>query len=186
MGIIELWLPIVLSAVLVFVASSILHMVLPFHKSDYAKLPDEEKVMEAMRSAGVQPGHYAFPLPASVKEMATPEMQAKYNQGPVGIATVLQNGPPSMGRNLGLWFAYCLLVGVFVAYIASIEVAAGVHYHHVFRFTGTIAILAYAVGNIPDSIWKGQSWSVTVKHMIDGVIYGLLTAGVFGWLWPDA
>src|SRR6266851_8791731 len=38
-----LWLPIVLSAVIVFVASSIMYMLLPYHRSDYRKLPEEDK-----------------------------------------------------------------------------------------------------------------------------------------------
>jgi len=182
----ELWLPILVSAVLVFVASSILHMVIPLHRSDYTKLPDEDAVLSAMRTASVRPGAYMFPCPASMKDMASPEMTAKYQQGPVGFATVLPNGPPAMAKNLALWFGYCLLVGIFVAYIAGMEVAAGHNYRHVFRFTGTVAILGYAVGSIQDSIWKGQSWTVTAKFLFDGVVYGLVTAGTFGWLWPDA
>ena len=58
-----LWLPILLSAVIVFIVSALIHMALPIHKSDYRKLPDEERVLDALRSAGVTPGRrYHFPF----------------------------------------------------------------------------------------------------------------------------
>jgi hypothetical protein len=44
--------------------------------------------------------------------------------------------------------------------------------------------MAYGVANIANSIWKAQPWSNTIKEVIDGLIYAMLTAGTFGWLWP--
>ncbi len=180
----ELWLPILLSAVFVFVASSILHMVLPIHRSDFKKLPGEAEVLEAMRKQRVGRGSYMFPCPASMKEMCTPEMMEKYKAGPVGHVTVLENGPPNMGKSLVLWFLYSLLISVFVAYIGRLALGTDAGYRMVFRVTGTVAVLAYALAGIPDSIWKGQSWSTTMKFVFDGVVYGLVTGGTFGWLWP--
>ena len=49
---------------------------------------------------------------------------------------------------------------------------------------GATAFLGYSLALIQESIWKGQTWGVTFKHVFDGLIYGLLTAGTFGWLWP--
>ena len=115
----DLWLPILLSAVFVFIVSSILHMVLPFHKGDYKKLPGEEKVLAEMRAQGVQRGHYTFPCPGSMKEMCSPEMIEKYNQGPVGHMIILPSGPPRMGKCLTLWFLYSVLISFLVAYVAS-------------------------------------------------------------------
>ena len=178
-----LWLPIVLSAVIVFVASSIMHMVLPYHHSDYQKLPDEDKVLAAVRAAGVKRGLYIFPF-CTHKEMKSPALIEKYNQGPVGMMTVFPNGPPVMPKFLGLWFAYCLIIGFFVAYLTAHTVAPGAYYLAVFRVVGTAAFLAYGLGNMSNSIWKGQTWSMTVKEVIDGLVYALLTAGTFGWLWP--
>ena len=183
---IELWLPILLSAVFVFVASSIIHMVLATHNSDYKKLPGEEKVLQEMRTQGVAPGTYAIPRAGSMKEMATPEMIEKYKRGPVGFMTVIPSGPPAMGRNLVLWFLYSIFIGVFVAYVSALGLSRGADYLAVFRIAGTVAILGYAVSSIPDSIWKGQRWGITLKFVFDGVVYGLVTAGTFGWLWPDA
>lgn len=179
-----LWLPILLSAVIVFVASSILHMVLPVHKNDYRKLPEEDKVMDALRSAGVTPGRaYHFPY-CTHKEMKTPEAVEKFKRGPVGLLTIIPSGPPVMGKYLGQWFVYCVFVSFMVAYLTGRTLGPGTNYLMVFRVAGTTGFLAYAVGQIQDSIWKGQEWGVTFKHVVDGLIYGLLTAGTFGWLWP--
>lgn len=184
----HLWLPILLSSVIVFIASSIMHMVLPLHKGDYKRLPGEDKITAAMRDAGVTPGSYMVPYPAeckSMKDFQTPEMIEKYKQGPVGQFTVVSPGPPAMGKSLLHWFLFSVLISIFVGYIGMITLGWGVSYHQVFRITGTVAILGYAVSSIPDSIWRGQSWGITAKFVFDGVIYGLLTAGVFGWLWPQ-
>ena len=185
-SLLDLWLPILLSAVLVFLASYILHMVLPLHHDDYGKLPGEEKVRAAMRAEGVGVGNYAFPCPSGPKDMQSPEMLKKYKEGPVGFMTVLPSGPPAMGKSLTLWFLFSLFIGFMVAYLIGRTTAAGTHYLQVFRVAGTVAFLGYAGAQPLDSIWKGQKWSTTVKHMFDGLIYALLTAGCFGWLWPDA
>jgi hypothetical protein len=186
MSLADLWLAILLSAVFVFVASSILHMLLPIHKGDLKKLPGEAEVLEAMRNQGVQPGDYMFPCPASMKDCGSPEMVEKFKQGPVGNMTVVASGPPSMGKSLVQWFLYCVLISFFAAYITTFSLEPGAHYLKVFRLTGTVAVVGYAFGSITNSIWKGTSWWVTLKFIFDGVIYGLLTAGTFGWLWPHA
>lgn len=178
-----LWLPIVLSAVIVFVASSIMHMVLPYHRSDYQKLPDEDKVLDALRAAGPKRGLYVFPF-TTHKDMKSPAVIEKYKQGPVGMLTVFPSGPPVMPKFLGQWFAYCLLIGLFVAVLAEHTVVPGALYRRVFHVVGASAFLAYGLGNISNSIWKGQTWSMTIKEAIDGLVYALLTAGTFGWLWP--
>lgn len=185
-SLIDLWLPILLSGVFVFMASSVLHMVLPFHRSDYAPLPNEEAVLQAIRDAGVQPGEYMFPHCDSPKEVTSPEFLAKCNQGPVGNVTFLPNGPFTMGRALLQWFVFTLVVSLFVGYIGSLALPIGVGYSAVFRVTATIAILGYAFSNVMNSIWKGVRWKTTAKFVFDGIVYALLTGGTFGWLWPDA
>ncbi len=180
-----LWLPILVAAVFVFVVSSIIHMVLGYHNSDYAMHPKEDELRAALRGVGVAPGHYSIPRPADMKDLNTPEMQEKYKEGPVAVMTVIPNGPISMGSNLVMWFVYCLLIGVFAAYVAGRALGPGAHYLAVFRFVGTVALVGYALGNLVDSIWKYQSWTTTAKHVADGIVYALVTAGVFGWLWPS-
>jgi len=178
-----LWLPIVLSAIIVFVASSIMHMLLPYHKGDYRQLPDEDKILEVLRPTGLTRGLYIFPY-CTHKDMKSPAMIEKYKQGPVGTITVYPSGPPAMPKFLGQWFAYTLIIGFFVAYLTGHTVAFGAHYRVVFRVAGTAAFLAYGLGNLSNGIWKGQPWGMTLKEVIDGLVYGLLTAGTFGWLWP--
>ncbi len=178
-----LWLPVVLSAVIVFVASSIMHMLLPYHRSDCKRLPDEDKLLAALRAAGLERGYYMFPY-GSHKEMKSPAMVEKYKQGPIGIMTVFPSGPPAMGKYMGMWFVYCLVIGFFVAYLTGHTVMAGANYLVVFRVAGTAAFMAYGLGTLSNGIWKGQPWSMVIKEVVDGLIYGLLTAGTFGWLWP--
>ena len=178
-----LWLPIVLSAVIVFIASSIMHMLLPYHKGDYLKLPDEEKVLPALRGAGLKRGLYIFPY-CTHQDMKSPAAIEKYNQGPVGMMTVFPVGPPVMPKFLGLWFGYCLLISFFVGYLTAHTVAPGTYYLAVFRVVGTAAFLGYGLGTLSNGIWKGQTLSFTIKEVIDGLVYALLTAGTFGWLWP--
>ena len=183
-GITALWLPIVLSSVIVFIASSIIHMALPFHRNDWSGMPDEDAVLEAMRKAGVRPGDYSFPYASCPADLRAPEMVAKYDKGPVGFATILPSGPPAIGKRLMLWFVFTLFVGVLVAYITGRTVGQGVDYLQVFRVAGTAGFLAYAGAEPVESIWKGRKWTTTGRMMVDGLVYALLTAGMFGWLWP--
>jgi hypothetical protein len=178
-----LWLPILLSAIIVFIASSIMHMVLPHHKSDYRKLPDEDKVRAALRGAGLTRGLYMMPF-CTHKEMKSPEMVAKYKEGPVAMMTVFPNGTPALPKFLGMWFVYCLIISFFVAYLTGRTVPPESVYPVVFRVAGTAAFLTYGLGPLANGIWKGQPWGVVIKEAIDGLIYGLLTGGTFGWLWP--
>jgi hypothetical protein len=178
-----LWLPILLSAVIVFIASSIMHMVLPYHKSDYRQLPDEDKILANLRPTGLQKGIYVFPF-CTHQNMKSPEIQEKYKQGPVGILTVFPSGPPAMPKFLGMWFAYTLIISVVVANLAAHSVGPGAPYRHVFRVAGTAAFLAYSVAILSNGIWKGQPWSNVIKEAADGLIYSLLTAATFARLWP--
>jgi hypothetical protein len=178
-----LWLPIVLSAVIIFVASALIHMLLPYHRSDYHQLPDEDKILTSLRAAPLQRGLYVFPF-CTHKDMKSPAIVEKYQQGPVGFLNILPTGPPAMPKFLIQWFVFCLLIGFFVAYLAAHTLAFGASYRVVFRVVGTAAFLAYGLGNLSNGIWKGQTWSSTLKEVFDGLVYGLLTAGTFGWLWP--
>jgi hypothetical protein len=179
----SLWLPILLSALLVFVASSVIHMLLGYHASDFAKLPNEDATMDVLRSA--PPGDYFLPYARNSEERKDPAYQEKAKRGPVGVVTIMRvEMPRSFFRSLILWFVYAILVSTFAAYIASRALGAGTEYLEVFRFTATAAFLGYGIGVIQQSIWWGKKWSATVKTVIDGLVYGLLTGGVFGWLWP--
>jgi hypothetical protein len=180
----SLWLPILLSAVIVFVASSIIHMMTSIHRNDYQSLPSEDAFMDAARKFNIPPGDYLFPRPTSRNAMKDPAFLEKWKKGPVGFMTVMPSGKMEMGRNLGLWFLYCVVVGIFAAYIAGRALAPGAHYRAVFRFAGCTAFVGYALALWQNTIWYKRAWTTTFKSSIDGLIYALLTAGTFGWLWP--
>ncbi len=180
----SLWLPILLSAVVVFIASSIVHMVLPYHRKDYKRLPDEDGVMDALRKFSMPPGDYLFPCPSSPKDMKNPAFLEKRNKGPVGMMTVMDTGAFNMGKNLVQWFIYCVIIGIFAAYVAGRALPAGSRYLAVFRFAGVTAFAGYGLALWQNTIWYKRAWTTTLKSNIDSLIYGLLTGGTFGWLWP--
>jgi hypothetical protein len=183
-GLSALLLPVLLSTVLVFVASSLIHMVLPWHKSDFPKLANEDQLSDALRPLGLPPGDYSIPRPTDMQDMKSPEFAEKMKRGPVAVFTIAPSGPMSMTRNLGLWFIYCFIVGCFTAYIASHALPNNAHYLRVFQLVGATAFIGYALALWQMSIWYHRGWSLTLKATLDGLIYALLTAGAFGWLWP--
>jgi hypothetical protein len=180
MGIIDLWLPIVVAAVVCFLASSAIWVVFKWHNSDYQKTEREEDVRNALR--GATPGFYTVPHCADYTEMAQPEMAGKFSAGPVAYITVVPNGLPPMAPKMLSMVIYFLFVSVLCAYVLTRTMAPDADYLAVFRIVGTIAFIANGVAVIPESIWFGRPWSVTVKNQLDALIYGLLTGGIFGWL----
>ena len=102
------------------------------------------------------------------------------------MLTVFPSGPPAMPKFLAMWFAYLLIISVVVAYLTAHAhtLAHGTPYRDVFRVAGTSAFLAYGLANLSNGIWKGQPWGNVIKEVVDGLVYALLTAGTFGWLWP--
>jgi hypothetical protein len=179
-----LWLPILVSSVIVFAVSSVIHMFTPWHKGDYPTIPNEAKVMDALRPLAIPPGDYMFPRPSSMEEMRSQEFAAKRSKGPAMIVTVLPNGPVTMGRELVLWFVFSIVVGFYAAYVAGRALPAGAPYLRVFQFVGATAFAAYSFAIWPLAIWYRRSLGTTIRSTVDGLMYALLTAGVFGWLWP--
>jgi hypothetical protein len=186
-GLASLWLPILLASVLVFVASSIIHMFLPYHRNDFGKIPDEDRVLDALRGFSIPPGDYMFPnAGGDPNVLKSEEFRERARKGPVGVLTVFPSGDPfAMGAQMTQWFLYCVLVSVFAGYLTSRAVGPATDYLQVFRFAGTTAFAAYALALLQRSIWYKQPWSTTLKNVFDGLIYALLTAGTFGWLWPS-
>jgi len=182
----SLWLPVTVSAVAVFVASSILHMVLKHHKADYKGLPNEDAVRESLGKGAPAPGVYVTPHCPDMKQMSDPAVRAKYEKGPVAILTVYPNGVPRLQKHLALWFGFSMLVSFVAAYVARHTLMPGADGGEVMRITGSVAFAAYGVGRITDSIWKGYPWSNTARELIDGGIYSLLTGLTFLLLWPGS
>ena len=180
-----LWLPILLSAVTVFIFSSIIHMFSPWHKSDYPKIPEEDKLMDALRPLNIPPGDYVVPRPSGREEMQSPEFKEKMKKGPVMMLTVWPNGQSSMGMSLILWFLYSIVIGILAAYSGIRVLPVNSDFLHVFRFFGISAFLGYSAALWQMSIWFHRAWMATIKATIDGLIYAILSAVIFGWLWPS-
>jgi hypothetical protein len=179
----SLWLPILLSAVIVFVASSLLHMVLKYHRSDWARLPNEDAVMDILRP--VPPGDYMMPYSTGPEMMKDPAFVEKMKRGPMAVVTVMRGDMMTAFRkSLIMWFVYSVVVSIFAAYVAGRALARGTEYMDVFRFVGTTAFLGYSLALAQQSIWYARRWNTTLKSMFDGLVYAMLTAGTFGWLWP--
>jgi len=182
--VLSLWMPILLSAVLVFVVSSIIHMVLTYHRADIRKLPSQDEAMEALRKLNIPPGDYMMPYASSTQEMKSADFVEKRKKGPVAFMTVMPSGAPAMGGSLLQWFVYSLVVGAFAAYVAGRALGPGADYRAVFRFAGCTAFVGYSLALVQNSIWMKRAWGATFRLMFDGLVYGLLTGGTFGWLWP--
>jgi hypothetical protein len=180
----SLWLPIVVSAVFAFVASCVIHMALSYHANDLRPLAKEAEIQTALRPFAIPPGDYGLPRAGSMAAMKSPEFADKLAKGPVAFITVVPNGPMAMGGAMAQWFLYQVVVSLFAAYVAAHALATGAHYLAVFRFVGAVAFAGYALALAQNSIWYRRSWATTLRSMFDGLLYALLTGGVFGWLWP--
>ncbi|MBT8132245.1 MAG: hypothetical protein KJO35_08245 [Gammaproteobacteria bacterium] len=177
----SLWMPILLSAVVCWIAGSLIWVVMPHHKKDFAPLDQEEQARNALR--GLKPGLYNIPHVADPSKV-TDEDRQRFAAGPVGFLTIMPDGLPNMGKNLVQQMIYYIVVGVIVAYVASVTLPSGADYLKVFQVVGTTAWLGFGFGAMQDSIWFGKPWSYNFKILIDALIYALLSAGIFGWLWP--
>ena len=178
-----LWLPILLAAIIVFVASAVVHMALPWHSKDFRKLANEDQALDAMRNLNLSPGEYTAPMAASTAEMNTDEYKAKIERGPQVILTVLQPGS-GMGKQLAAWFVFLLVVSGFTGFAAGTVIGPGASYMFVFHTTMLIAFACFAFALWPQWIWYARSLGNTIRSTIDGAVYALLVAGCFGWLWP--
>ncbi len=182
----SLWLPILVSALAVFFVCSIIYMALPWHRNDYPKLPDEARVMDALRPLAIPPGDYSVPRFSNWEELMSPEYMDTLNRGPVLILTVLPNGPAAMARNLSLSFVYNIVVAISAAYVAGSALPPGAPSLSVWEFVGITAFIGYALALWQMSIWFQRAWKTTLKTTLDGLIYAAVTAAIFAWLWPAA
>lgn len=181
----QLWLPLIGSAVGVFIASSLIHMVFKWHNADYRKLSNEDEVAAAIRKGNATTGQYVIPQCLDMKQMQSSEMQKRYNDGPVGYVVLAHPGPPKMGTQLGRWFALNLLTGAIVACICAAVLPAGAGTGRVFHIAGLVTFAAYGVGAISDGIWFARPWRSVAKDLLDALIYAAMTGVTFAVFWPN-
>jgi hypothetical protein len=180
----ELWLPILVSSVLIFLVSSVIHMVTPWHKGDHRTVPNEDGVMQALRPFGLAPGDYMMPRPSSMADMRSPAFLEKVDKGPKIVMTVLPRGPMSMTTNLIGWFAYLLVIATIAGGLDALVLRRGADYHDVFHVTLIVSALGYSAALWQMTIWYSRSLVTTLKSTIDGLIYAAITAGAFAYFWP--
>ena len=182
--ILQLWMPILVGALLAWIASALIHVVVKYHNSDYKKLPNEDEVSAAIRSGSPGVGVYVMPFCIEMSDMQDEAMQQKYADGPVAFLTVFPNGMPNMGKLMAQQISYFVLGCLLISYCASLTLAPGTEYLTVFRVVSTMGFLTFGWAVIPFSIWYGHPWSTTAKYLLDALIYGMVVAGTFAWLWP--
>jgi len=182
----ELWLPIIVSGGICFVWSALAWTMLPHHKSEWRRLSTEPDLIAALRKDPPAPGLYSFPF-ARGADMNRADTRTALENGPVGFITIGRNGVPSMGKMMGQSVLFYLLASTLAAYVAWHAAPGsklGIPYLSTFRIVGTVATMGYVLGSIPASIWFARPWKSWGYQLFDGAVMGMLTAGVFGWLWP--
>jgi hypothetical protein len=178
----SLWLPILASAAAVWIVSALLWMALGHHQKDTIALPNEDATLDQLR--GIPPGNYSFPHPGDRKNCNSPEFKAKWEKGPMGNLSVW--GKFSMGKNMALTFMVYVIVSVLIGYVAYLAIPPGADRLKVFQIIGTVGVLSYTFAFIPDHIWFQAGARKTTMCIIDGIVYGLVTGGVFAAFWKGA
>ena len=180
----SLWLPILIASALVYGVACLLYMVIPLHSKDFAKLEDEDGVIDALRDQNVRRGQYMLPGANSNEEYSSPEWIEKANRGPVGLIYIMSHGS-SMLRPLIFQGFLIIAISITAGYVGSVTLLPGTDYLKVFQVVGAVAFLGHAAGQFNHAIWFGFNWKQTWIRALEGLLYGLLTGGVFGWLWPQ-
>ncbi len=183
-SIMQLWLPILLGGVFCWFASALIHMLLKYHNADYQKLSNEEQVGDALREGNVKPGFYHMPNCTDMKEMQNKDMQDKMKTGPIAMISVFENGLPKMGKLLGQQFAYFIVACLLIAYVATLALVPSADFMVVMRLVATVSFLCFGFASIPYSIWFGHPWPITMRYLLDAIIYAAVVGATFAWLWP--
>ncbi len=181
----ELWIPILVSGGMCFVWATLAWVILPYHQTEWKRLPTEHDVLEALRKNIPPPGLYSFPF-ARGTDRTRADIRAALEKGPVGYVAITTAGRVDMSRMVVQSIIYYLLVSTLVAYVAwNAGLKLGAPYLSVFRMVGIVTTMAYVLGSVPESIWFGRPWKSWAIQLGDGVGFGVVTAATFAWLWPQ-
>jgi hypothetical protein len=179
---VALWLPILLSAVIVFVISCLIHMALKWHAFDYKGFANEDEVRAALGADNVPGVKYVVPYCGDMKEMGSETMKRKFAEGPIAIITFGHKGQPNLGKLMGLWFVWSLIIAAVAAYLTA-RVVPIEQTLRAAKFAGGITFVAHGFGSVQESIWMHRSWRSTATYLADALLYGLGTGAIFYWLW---
>jgi hypothetical protein len=177
----SLWLPIVISGVVLFFASWLAWMVIGHHKADWKTLPNEEQ-FTAMCRGDIEPGQYMFPNCPTAEEYKSEAFKEKMKTGPHG-ALYIWSPDINMGFNMLLTWLLFTAISLVIAYLAGMVIPPGAERGFVFRFVATAAILVYATSGLLNAIWFRRR---IIGDVIDGIAYGLITGGIFAAMWPGS
>lgn len=180
----ELWLPIVLGALAMFLLSFVFWMLMKHHYGDFRALPQEDGLVEALD--GAPAGQFRFPWCGTPEEMADPAFQERYNNGPKGFVVVLPRGPFAMGAGLGKTLLFCLVVTAAVGYVATIGLTRESAGMDVLRLTSTVTWLTACGAHGWSVIWMGRDRGQTLRDVLDSLGYGLAVGALFMQFWPGA
>ena len=178
-----LWMPILATAVLVFIASSLIHMVFKWHMADYNALSNEEEVRAVIRAGSPKPNLYVIPYCADMKAMASEEMKKKFIEGPCALLTIRPSGAPTMGKALGSWFVLNLVIAAIAACLAMSAYPGKEHANAAGQLAGIVTFLTYFGGSVQMGIWMGKPWASVARDALDCIIFAVITGLVFMWLW---
>ena len=185
-SLLSLWAPILLGTLLAWVASALIHMLLKYHNADHRALPNEAEVAAAIAAGRPSPGIHTLPHCSDMKQMGDPALQQRFRDGPVAVVTVMRPGLPAMGKLMLQQILYFLFGTALVGFCATLALPPGASYLVVFHFVAVVGFLAFGWAVIPYSIWYGHPWATSARYLLDGLIYALVIAGCYGWLWPSA
>lgn len=180
---IPLWLPILLSAAVVWIISAVVWTAMPHHKQDFIRLPDEDGFMDDLRKSGIKPGNYVFPDFRGSETMKSEKVQKALEHGPVGHLSLWPT-PLTMGGKLVATFIVYLVVSILIAYLTRVALPGAAPFAKVFQVAGTAGILAYCFSFIPNAVWFGSYKRTIVANFVDGIAYGFITGAIFAWRWP--
>jgi hypothetical protein len=180
----DLWLPILLSAAAVWFWAFLSWAILPIHRRDHGPLPDEEALLRYLRELNLPPGAYGFPHAKDSAQHKDPAFVEKWKAGPTGMLNVL-DPKAGMGMNMLLTFIVYLIVSLLIGYIGwAAGLPRGADFWSIFRVLGTAGILAYTFAFLPSMIWFQATPNAKLAGIMDGLISGVVTGLIFAALWP--
>lgn len=182
----DLWLPILLSAAAVWFCAFLSWAILPIHRRDFGPLPDEDAFLRAVRDLNLPPGAYGFPHATDSARQKDPAFVEKWKAGPTGMLNLL-NPKASMGMSMLLSFVVYLVVSILIGYIGwAAGLPRGAGFWSIFRVLGTAGLLAYTFSFLPHMIWFQATTSAKLAGILDGIVSGVVTGLIFAVLWPGA
>lgn len=176
----SLWMPIVGSGFATHFASTLAWTVLPHHKPEIKSLGDkEEQFTDWIACKEIEPGQYVFPYCEDMKQTETELFKQKQGKcsGELRVWARPVNMLAAMVKTLGFFLFAAFMIGYVCAYTLTPYTDKG----DVFRIVLVLGIMTHCFAIFPRVFWFPRSYATS---LVDGVVYALLTAGIFYALWP--